>query len=80
MAKRQIIIPEYGTGMKKGVLYYRTRIKDANGKLIALYAKTPEELYNRETLVPLPWEQTDNPIPSLSQSRLQRYRPIPVEL
>lgn len=34
----------------------------------------------RETLVPLPWEQTDNPIPSLSQSRLQRYRPIPVEL
>ena len=50
MAKRQTIIPQYGTVMKKGVLYYRTRIKDTNGKLIALYAKTPEELYKRETL------------------------------
>ena len=26
-----------------------TRIKDANGKLVAIYAKTPEELYNKET-------------------------------
>ena len=25
-------------------------IKDANGKLVAIYAKTPEELYNKETL------------------------------
>ena len=57
MAKRQTIIPQYGTVMKKGVLYYRTRIKDANGKLIALYAKTPEELYNRETLA---LEQIEN--------------------
>ena len=32
------------------VLYYRIRIKDANGKLVAIYAKTPEELYNKETL------------------------------
>ena len=44
MAKRKVIIPEYGTVMKKGVLNYRTRIKVANGKLVALYAKTPEEL------------------------------------
>ena len=36
--------------MKRGVLYYRTRIKDTNGKLVAIYAKTPEELYNKETL------------------------------
>ncbi|MFR1805210.1 MAG: tyrosine-type recombinase/integrase, partial [Faecalispora jeddahensis] len=57
MAKRQIIIPQYGTVMKKGVLYYRTRIKDANGKLIALYAKTPEELYKRETIA---LEQIEN--------------------
>ena len=49
MAKRQTIIPQYGTVMKRGVLYYRTRIKDANGKLVAIYAKTPEELYNKET-------------------------------
>ena len=50
MAKRKKAIPQYGTVMKNGALYYRTRIKDANGKLIALYAKTPEELYQRETL------------------------------
>jgi len=43
-------ISTYGTVMKRGVLYYRTRIKDANGKLVAIYAKTPEELYNKETL------------------------------
>ena len=46
MANRKIILPQYGTVMKRGVLYYRTRIKDANGKLVAIYAKTPEELYN----------------------------------
>ena len=40
-----------------GVLYYRTRIKDANGKLIALYARTPEELYDREIEA---LEQIDN--------------------
>ena len=32
------------------VLYYTTRNKDSNGKLLAIYAKTPEELYNKETL------------------------------
>ena len=57
MAKREAIIPQYGTVMKNGVLYYRTRIKDANGKIIALYAKTPEELYQRETLA---LEQIEN--------------------
>ena len=51
------MLPQYGTVMKRGVLYYRTRIKDANGKLIALYAKTPEELYNKETLA---LEQIEN--------------------
>ena len=51
MANRKIILPQYGTVMKRGVLYYRTRIKDANGKLVAIYAKTPEELYNKETLI-----------------------------
>ena len=42
---------------KRGVLYYRTRIKDANGKPVAIYAKTPEELYNKETLA---LEQIEN--------------------
>ena len=50
MANRKIMLPQYGTVMKRGVLYYRTRIKDANGKLVAIYAKRPEELYNKETL------------------------------
>ena len=27
MANRKIILPQYGTVMKRGVLYYRTRIK-----------------------------------------------------
>ena len=57
MAKRKMIIPEYGTVIKKGVLYYRTRIKDADGKLVALYARTPEEPYNKETIA---LEQIEN--------------------
>jgi len=57
LANRKIILPQYGTVMKRGVLYYRTRIKDANGKLVAIYAKTPEELYNKETLA---LEQIEN--------------------
>ncbi len=57
MARRKVVIPEYGTVMKRGVLYYRTRIRDANGKLIALYARTPEELYDREIEA---LEQIDN--------------------
>jgi len=57
LAKRKVVIPEYGTVMKRGVLYYRTRIRDANGKLIALYARTPEELYDREIEA---LEQIDN--------------------
>lgn len=57
MAKRQIMIPQYGTVVKNGALYYRTRIKDANGKIVALYARTPEELYKRETVA---LEQIEN--------------------
>ena len=50
MAKRKMMIPEYGTVMLNGIEYYRTRIEDADGKLVALYARTPEELYNKETI------------------------------
>lgn len=28
--------------------YYRTRVQNADGKLVALYARTPEELYDKE--------------------------------
>lgn len=48
MAKRKRVIPQYGTVTLNGVEYYRTRVKDADGKLMALYARTPEELYDKE--------------------------------
>ena len=41
--KRQ---PQYGTVTLNGLDYYRTRVQDADGKLRALYARTPEELYD----------------------------------
>ena len=49
MAKRKMVIPEYSTVVLNGIEYYRTRIEDADGKLVALYARTPEELYNKKT-------------------------------
>ena len=48
MAKKKECIPEYGTTTKKGVVYYRTRITDADGKRVDLYATTREELYRKE--------------------------------
>lgn len=57
MAKRKRVIPQYGTVMLNGVEYYRTRVKDADGKLVALYARTPEELYDKELSA---LEQIDN--------------------
>ena len=33
--------------MHNGVTYYRTRIRDADGKRVALYGKTREELYDK---------------------------------
>ena len=41
-------IPKYGTTMRGNIQYYRTRILDADGKQVALYAATPEELYKKE--------------------------------
>ncbi len=48
MPKKKEQIPEYGTTIRHGDLYYRTRITDVDGKRVALYAKTPEELYKKE--------------------------------
>ena len=48
MAKKKECIPEYGTTTKNGVMYYRTRITDADGKRVDLYAATREELYKKE--------------------------------
>ena len=46
MARRKTI-PKYGTVTMNGIEYYRTRILDADGKRVALYGKTPEELYDK---------------------------------
>ena len=48
MAKKNVKIPDYGTVILSGTEYYRTRIKDADGKMVALYASTKEELYQKE--------------------------------
>ena len=57
MAKRKRAIPQYGTVTLNGIDYYRTRVQNADGKLVALYARTPEELYDKELGV---LEQIDN--------------------
>ena len=44
---RRKSIPKYGTVMLNGIEYYRTRIADADGKRVALYGKTREELYDK---------------------------------
>lgn len=40
-------IPHYGTVINNGVEYYRTRIVDADGKRVAIYGRTREELYDK---------------------------------
>ena len=57
MANRKRAIPQYGTVTLNGLDYYRTRVQDADGKLRALYARTPEELYDKELNA---LEQIDN--------------------
>ena len=47
MATKKKQIPPYGTVILNGIEYYRTRIEDAHGKRVAIYAKTPEELYDK---------------------------------
>lgn len=47
MARKKKLIPDYGTTTIKGVEYYRTRIEDADGKRVSLYALTREELYDK---------------------------------
>ena len=48
MAKKKTQIPRYGTITLKGIQYYRTRITDADGKELSLYAATCEELYEKQ--------------------------------
>lgn len=48
MDKKKKDIPEYGTVEINGTVYYRTRIQDADGKRVNLYATTCEELYEKQ--------------------------------
>lgn len=48
MAKKKQNIPAYGTAEINGVTYFRTRITDADGKRVPLYASTCEELCQDE--------------------------------
>ena len=47
MARKKKSIPKYGTVLLRGEEVYRTRIVDADGKRVALYGKTCEELYEK---------------------------------
>ncbi len=48
MVKKKRTIPQYGTVTLNGIEYYRTRVRDADNKRVPLYARTPEELYDKE--------------------------------
>ena len=48
MTKRTHKVPEYGTVVRRGKQYYRTRITDTDGKRVDLYALTREELFQKE--------------------------------
>lgn len=48
MAKTKMSVPQYGTVMRKGIPYYRTRILDADGRQVSLYVATCEELYEKQ--------------------------------
>lgn len=47
MPRKKKIIPEYGTVKRASGIYYRTRVTDADGNRVSLYAKTREELYDK---------------------------------
>ena len=57
MASKRKKIPRYGTVEINQNVYYRTYVEDADGKRVALYAKTREELYDKEMAA---LEQIDN--------------------
>jgi len=46
MAKKKVI-PEYTKVEKNGNEYYRTRIRDVDGKQVDIYGKTREEVYDK---------------------------------
>ena len=47
MGRKKKQIPAYRTVIHNGIEYFRTRVEDADGKRVALYGKSPEELYEK---------------------------------
>ena len=47
MPRKKEVIPEYKTVIHNGTEYFRTRIKDADGKRVAIYGSTREELHEK---------------------------------
>lgn len=47
MPRKKETIPEYKSVTYSGNTYYRTRIKDADGKRVAIYGSTCKELYEK---------------------------------
>lgn len=47
MSRKKEIIPDYKTVVHNGREYFRTRIKDNDGKRVAIYGATCEELYDK---------------------------------
>ncbi len=59
MTAKKRHIPQYGTVEINGHTYYRTIITNAEGNRVPLYAKTREELYDKEMEA---LEQNDNSV------------------
>ncbi len=47
MAGKRQKAPDYGMVQTNGTAYYRTRMEDTDGKRVALYGKTRDELYSK---------------------------------
>lgn len=47
MARKKEVIPNYQTEVFNGKEYYRTRIKDADGKRVAIYGSSCKELHEK---------------------------------
>ena len=61
MAKKKTEVPQYGTVMRKGIPYYRTRILDADGKATAAEGMTGKGL-PKESKFRIIGENTDDAV------------------
>lgn len=68
--KRKKLIPDYGTVTLNGIEYYRTRIENSEGKMVALYARTPEELYDKELEA---FDRVDNALFNRKSPTIEEY-------